>query len=126
MKHLRFKIIPLLFIIPVFLFGQMEMITIDNPIFKSGSRSAVQFSHGRHMEMEGVSCTDCHHKFENGINVLDPAELNSEDRSIYCGFCHNTPASLKKSYHRLCIGCHESMIKKNQTAGPRLCGECHK
>lgn len=126
MKNLRFKIIPVVFTLPVLLFAQIEIITIENPVFKTKSRPAVVFSHGSHMSIEDVSCSDCHHRYENGRNVIDPNELNDSNKSIYCSHCHNKPSSLKRSYHRLCIGCHDSMIKKNKAAGPRLCGECHK
>ncbi len=130
MKRIIIILIHSCLIIPVFLFAQMESITISNQVFKSRSRSSVQFNHGNHMMIEGVSCTDCHHRFENGKNVLDTSELTSENKSIFCSSCHMNESSLKNSYHRLCIGCHQSMTKslinKNKTAAPRLCGECHK
>jgi len=74
MKKFRFVIIPVCFIIPAVLFAQMESITINNPVFKSKSRSSVIFSHGNHMMIENGSCTDCHHRFENGRNVIDANE----------------------------------------------------
>jgi len=114
------------FIIPVVLFAQMEIITIDNKVFKTKSRSPVKFNHFNHMAIEGGSCTDCHHRFENGRNVIEPNELSDDNKSIYCSHCHSNPSDLKKAYHRSCIRCHESMIKNNNAAGPRLCGECHK
>ena len=126
MKKFRFFIIPVFFILPVFLSAQMESIVIDNPAFKSKSRSSVKFSHGNHMAFEGVSCIDCHHRFENRKNVLDPSELTDDNKSIYCSYCHSDASGLKNAYHRLCIRCHQSMIKKNKASGPRLCGECHK
>jgi hypothetical protein len=126
MKKFTIAVITLCFIVPVLLFAQMEVIEINNPVFKSKSRSPVFFNHGNHMMIEDLSCTHCHHRFENGINVLDPAELDSENKNIYCSSCHTGETELKNSYHRSCIKCHESMIIKNKSAGPRLCGECHK
>jgi c(7)-type cytochrome triheme protein len=126
MKKLWIIAMPVFFIMPVFLSAQMEYIIIDNMVFKSKSRSSVKFSHGNHMAIEGAACNDCHHRFENGKNVLDPVELNSDNRTIYCSYCHTDASKLRNSYHRLCIGCHESMVKKNKAPGPRLCGECHK
>lgn len=126
MKHFHFIITTSFFIIPVFLFAQVETIIIDNHVFKSKSRSAVKFTHGSHMMLDGVSCSDCHHRFENGKNMIDSNELSDDNRAIYCRYCHAEPEKLKNSYHRLCIRCHNSMIKKNKAAGPRLCGECHR
>ena len=126
MKKYAGLILPLFFVIPVFLYGQMEMMIIDNTVFKSKSRSAVRFNHGNHMALYGVSCRDCHHRFENKKNMLDPVELTDDNKTIHCRYCHTGSSRLQNAYHRLCIGCHQSMIKKNLTAGPRLCGECHK
>lgn len=126
MKKFTIILIPLFFIIPFFLSAQMETIVIDDPVFSSRSRPPVRFGHVRHMSLAQVSCTDCHHRFENGRNVLDPAELTDENKSIYCRYCHSKPSELQRAYHRLCIRCHQSMVKINRSAGPRLCGECHK
>jgi c(7)-type cytochrome triheme protein len=126
MNKIMFVIIAVCFIIPVVLFAQMESMIISNPVFKSKSRSSVKFNHYNHMAIEGGSCTDCHHRFVNGRNVIEPDELSDSNKSIYCSHCHNEPLKLKNAYHRLCIKCHESMVKKNKPAGPRLCGECHK
>lgn len=126
MKKYCIILTTVLFIIPVFLSAQMEIIIISNPVFEPKSRSSVKFGHTNHMSFDGVSCTDCHHRYEKGINVLDVSELAPGNRSIRCINCHSDPSKLKKGYHRLCIRCHESMVKKNKTPGPRLCGECHK
>jgi c(7)-type cytochrome triheme protein len=126
MKKFISAVIILCFIIPVLLYAQMEVIEINNPVFKSGSRSPVTFNHGNHMMIEDLSCRDCHHRFENGINVLDEAELESGNKDIYCRSCHTGEKDLKNAYHRSCIKCHDSMVKKNKASGPRLCGECHK
>jgi len=126
MKKSGFFIIPIFFIIPAFLGAQMLMITIDNKVFKSKSRSSVKFDHGGHMAIEGVSCTDCHHRFVNGKNVLNSDELTGDNKTIYCSNCHSDDSNLKNAYHRLCIRCHQAMIKNSKRTGPRLCGECHK
>jgi len=126
MKKSVIGIIVFCFIIPVFLFAQMELIIIDNKVYKSKSRSPVKFNHYNHMAIDGGSCTDCHHRFENGKNVIEPNELSDDNKSIYCSHCHSNPSDLQRAYHRSCIRCHESMIKNNKAAGPRLCGECHK
>jgi len=126
MKKWRFLTIPVFFTIQFFLYAQMESININSPVFKSKSRSSVKFNHANHMAIDGVSCTNCHHRFENRKNVLDLSELSSENKTIYCSHCHKDANNLKNAYHRLCVRCHQSMVKIKKPAGPRLCGECHK
>ncbi len=125
MKKYDIIFIIFLLILPVLLIAQVEVLIIDNPLFKSRSRSPVKFNHFRHMSIDGAACTDCHHRYEKGRNILDIAELTNENRSVYCSSCHSKASDLEKAYHRLCIKCHESAVKNKKTAGPRLCGECH-
>jgi len=112
---------------PQLLTAQSETILINNKsVFKKENRPAVSFAHINHMDLEDVSCTDCHHRYENGENVLDPDELTEENIStIVCSSCHKKKSELEKAYHHRCIGCHDN-LKKGKTAGPRMCGECHK
>ncbi len=103
-------------------------------------RPQVSFSHEDHMGMGESGCLECHHKYENGENVLDDGELGGaeyeetmildvnapEDSSGYeCATCHGNKTISKMSamdaFHKQCIGCHEKEKK-----GPVLCGECHK
>jgi c(7)-type cytochrome triheme protein len=122
-------IIPLLIMlmaIPLYLLAQSESIIINNTgIFKEKTRTSVTFTHMNHMSLEGVSCTDCHHRFEKGKNVLNSDELTENSKSILCGNCHTEKSNLEKAYHRLCIGCHDAK-KIGKAKGPRMCGECHK
>ncbi|MBN2401867.1 MAG: cytochrome c3 family protein [Spirochaetes bacterium] len=116
----------MLIALPVYLLAQSETIIINNTdTFKQKIRSSVNFPHMNHMTLEGVSCTDCHHRFENGKNVLDSDELTEDNKSILCSSCHTGKSSLEKAYHRQCIGCHDGK-KSGKPAGPRMCGECHK
>jgi hypothetical protein len=88
-----------------------------------------------------VNCLLCHHRYENGKNVLDVDELSagnpdeviklsitppSEPNDLKCASCHNSinktnKISARDAFHRQCIGCHNEESK-----GPGLCGECHK
>lgn len=77
-----------------------------------------------HMCIEGVSCTECHHRFKNGKNVVMIDELTEKNKSIMCGYCHKGKSELIKAYHHQCIGCHNLKIK-GRAKGPRMCGECH-
>lgn len=101
-------------------------------------RPQVAFTHDTHMGQ--YECLQCHHKYENGQNVLDDGELGGaeyeeimkldinvpEDSSGYeCASCHGNKTiskmSVRDAFHNQCIGCHEKEKK-----GPVLCGECHK
>ncbi|GAB6094442.1 hypothetical protein JCM14469_06940 [Desulfatiferula olefinivorans] len=101
-------------------------------------RPPVSFTHETHMG--DFACLDCHHRYENGENVLDEGDLmdvepdeiimlnmpsSEEPRDNQCASCHNgdkkiTKLSSRDALHRQCIGCHEEMAQ-----GPVLCGECH-
>jgi hypothetical protein len=119
-------ILVILTAIPLYLLAQSESIIINNTaIFKEATRTPVTFPHMSHMSIEGVSCTDCHHRFEKGKNVLNPDELTENNKAIFCNNCHTGKSNLEKAYHRLCIGCHDSK-KTGKIIGPRMCGECHK
>jgi len=103
------------------LYAQPENIILDHPAaFEKKQRSPVLFPHEQHMM--NYECLDCHHKYENGKNVLDEDELIEENSDIACAKCHHPKMKidLQKAFHRQCMLCH----KENKT-GPRLCGECH-
>ena len=107
-------------------YAQPETILLNNvKAFKKKQRSPVNFNHELHME--SLECMDCHHKYENGENVVDEAELEEGNPEILCSSCHSdkTKIDLQKAFHRQCMGCHTKYAKEGQTTGPRLCGECH-
>ena len=114
------------FILSVLLFcsftlteAQQEKMTLGNPeAIGKPDRPAVVFTHNGHAE-RGLSCKDCHHRYDNGKNVLDESELQEGNKAIRCSACH-PPQGLQKAFHRQCIGCHR------QKAGPRFCGQCHR
>jgi hypothetical protein len=77
--------------------------------------------------MENVEdCKACHHRFENGENVLQEDELDGSD-AMRCRTCHNADASLdaKQAFHRQCIQCHRTLEKEGKASAPRTCGQCH-
>lgn len=110
-----------------------------NTAHVSRQRPPVVFNHDSHMGNN--ECRQCHHRYENGKNVLVEDELASvtpdgvmtldissqkELNGIKCASCHNSRNKINKigirdAFHRQCIGCHEA-----KSAGPVLCGECHK
>ncbi|MCF8110427.1 MAG: cytochrome c family protein [Desulfobacteraceae bacterium] len=76
------------------------------------------FDHDVHAEYYGLSCTDCHHMYDQSSGA---APQN-------CNACHADTGdeympSLADSYHRQCIGCHEDF-----GTGPATedCNACHK
>jgi hypothetical protein len=123
-KFIIFLIL-LIVTLPLYLVAQSEFIIIDNiEIFKKKERTSIKFTHMNHMSIDGVSCTDCHHRFQNGKNVLAIDELTDNNKLIFCSTCHYEKSGLMNAYHHQCIGCHNTKIK-GKAAGPRMCGECH-
>lgn len=114
-----------MFLIPaLFIYAQPEKIIINNnAVYMGKQRAPVKFPHGNHMA--GLSCTDCHHKYGNGKNVIDESELIDGNRNIKCAYCHTSKSSLMSAYHRQCIGCHSKTRKEGKASGPVLCGKCH-
>lgn len=120
-------ILCMVFCYPSVFLGQPETVLIDNSIsFQSKQRSAVPFNHGLHMET--IECLSCHHRYENGKNVLDESELEKEvTKDVKCVSCHNqkTKTNLKEAFHHQCMGCHMNFRKTGRNSGPELCGHCH-
>ena len=109
----------------------------DNEVFTSRSRPAVEFPHMQHIDAE-IECSDCHHRFKGGENVVDEGELEEDAEGIKCSSCHKSEAgfrlkpdldptkrTLQQAYHRMCTSCHRQLKKENKTAGSVTCGGCH-
>lgn len=88
-------------------------------------RPAAYFPHDRHMEVVD-DCKSCHHRYENGANVLEEDELDGGD-GMRCRTCHDDDASIndQEAFHRQCIQCHRALVKEDSASGPRTCGTCH-
>ncbi|MBN2041111.1 MAG: cytochrome c3 family protein [Spirochaetes bacterium] len=113
-------------VMPLFLSAQSDEMIINNVgVFKKHTRPLVHFSHFKHQYMDEVSCTDCHHIFFLGKNVLDPDYLIEGGKSIKCSYCHKSQSDLRQAYHKQCIACHDKYAKAGKKAGPGTCGECH-
>ena len=107
-------------------FGQPEDIILNHETtFEKKRRSVVRFPHGLHME--NYDCQDCHHKYENGENVLDAEELEEGNPAALCSTCHGltTNCDLHKAFHCLCLDCHVKESKSGANTGPRQCKGCH-
>jgi hypothetical protein len=113
-----------------------ETITMDSKIFKKHTKGLVEFSHKKHTEHKGVSCTECHHIYKDGKNIWkegDPVQK--------CDECHKgtgkIPKEIKKAdiiknfykeaLHENCKGCHKKMVDKKGDIGKKLnkCDGCH-
>jgi c(7)-type cytochrome triheme protein len=109
----------------------------DQSVFTDRSRPPVAFPHIQHIDAE-IECSDCHHRFKGGENIVDEAELEEDAEGIKCSSCHKnetgfqfkpdldpTKRNLQQAYHRMCTGCHRQVSKDKKQSGPVTCGECH-
>lgn len=112
-------VLPALFVTGLYAYSE------DIDLGGKKDRGAVAFPHELHME--GFDCLDCHHKMENGENVLDESDLDEDNPETYCGACHNDQSKLKRkeAFHYQCMGCHNEYKMTQEVTGPLLCGECH-
>jgi len=85
----------------------------------------VVFPHLLHMEE--LDCADCHHKFEDGQNIIDEDELYEGNDEVMCLSCHKVKKNcdIQKLFHASCMGCHIESKKMGERSGPRLCSGCH-
>lgn len=130
MKQKRF-LIGLTGVVFFLFFGQTLWAQPDTMMLKSSSfskreRAPVSFPHNRHME-GGLSCKECHHRYDQGKNVLDETELEEGAPGIRCQECHGSKVrlDLKTAFHRQCLDCHRTNKKEGKKTGPLFCGECH-
>lgn len=110
--------------------------------YKGGKqRAGVTMNHLRHMEIES-DCAVCHHRYQNGKNIIGDVSLEPETPGLKCADCHATPGKafapgldpaktpLREAFHQMCISCHtknagkmDGSVKLNP---PRTCAGCHK
>jgi len=114
-----------------------NILLADKSVFTNPSRPPVEFPHMQHIDA-GMDCSDCHHRFKDGENIVDEAELEEGAPGIKCAACHKnetgfrfkpdldpTTLTLRQAYHRMCIGCHRKLIREKKQSGPVTCGDCH-
>lgn len=106
-------------------YAQEEVIDLNADPEVARQRSAVAFSHDLHMGL--YECLDCHHKYEDGVNVLDEDDLVEDSPEVNCAACHDESASIdrQRAFHRQCMGCHIEVRKAGEASGPEMCGACH-
>lgn len=104
----------------------LDVILIDNEDYPVKRRGPVAFKHLKHAKEFGVSCWDCHHEFEDNVNVWVPWEETGR-----CADCHDPLGDeemfgLQKAHHVTCRGCHQAMVTQKKKTGPhRGCFGCH-
>jgi hypothetical protein len=108
------------------LWAQPDTITLQSSSFPKRERPPVLFPHHRHMEGD-LSCKECHHRYEQGKNVLDEGELEAGKPRIRCQECHGPKArlDLQTAFHKQCLDCHRTNRKEGKKTGPIFCGACH-
>jgi hypothetical protein len=105
-----------------------DELMIENQGYKTDKKGAVKLSHKKHNEEYEVDCLECHHKYENGKNVL-----KKTDPIQKCAECHDPKKKQDKvlklnlSYHKNCKTCHKEINKKDPNKKPpfKKCNGCH-
>jgi predicted aldo/keto reductase-like oxidoreductase len=101
-------------------------VTIENEGYKKDKKGPVKLSHKKHSAKFQVTCTECHHDYQNGKNVWKegmPVEK--------CSSCHSPSKNVGKvkklqlSYHTNCKNCHKAAAKEGKKAPYKKCKECH-
>ena len=101
-------------------------ILIDNEGYKEKTRTPVQFDHQKHSGELNIRCDQCHHHYQDGINIwTNCMEVQS------CTDCHDPEIKqenidrLHIAYHRNCRSCHQD-IRNDRKAPYRECIGCHR
>jgi len=105
-----------------------DEIVISNEGYQTDKKGPVKLSHKKHAAEYGAKCTDCHHIYKDGKNVLtekDPIEK--------CSKCHSPlkkegkVLKLNLAYHKNCKNCHKEISEKDPSkkAPFKKCNDCH-
>ncbi|NDV18695.1 cytochrome c class III [Pseudodesulfovibrio sp. JC047] len=105
--------------------GRPDVIMIDTIAkLESLEQSAVVFQHDLHtdaLKEQGMSCSSCHMKDEEGTMSLTFNRLEGE------GLPELSVSQLKDTYHDGCLSCHVESGDKGFKTGPMVgeCRSCH-
>ena len=120
--------------------ASIDIIVMDNPLYKKHSKGIVEFTHKKHVEEYTIACGTCHHD-ETG----KPLELTAGDPVQGCIECHKETKKPKgeklakkekiakyhfEAIHANCISCHKAYNKekgdpKGKVPAPASCKSCH-
>ncbi len=104
-----------------------EELVINNTGYATDKKGPVKLSHKKHVAEYGAKCTDCHHIYKDGKNVLKEG-----DKIQKCAECHS-PAKkegktlkLNIAYHKNCKDCHKKAAEEGKDKAPfKKCNDCH-
>lgn len=119
---------------------QIDIIAMDNPLYKKHTKGIVLFGHKKHVDEYSLACGSCHHD-NNGT----PLELTYDDKVDSCIVCHKETKKVKgeklgkkekiakyhkEALHANCIDCHKEFNIKNgdpkgKKPAPISCAKCH-
>ena len=120
--------------------ASIDIIVMDNPLYKKHTKGIVEFTHKKHVEEYTIACGSCHHD-ETG----KPLELTYDDPVQSCIECHKETKKPKgeklgkkekiakyhfEAIHANCITCHKDYNKekgdpKGKGPAPSSCKSCH-
>ncbi len=104
----------------VSLAGPPDVIKIEHK-YTAKKKGPVTLSHTKHVKEYKVACTECHHKWQK----------EKEKQPKKCSDCHKEKKegkvlSLKRAFHKNCMGCHKNLAKQGKKTGPTTkCSKCH-
>jgi hypothetical protein len=111
------------------------VVVIKASLWETHSKGPVELTHDKHAEDYEIACAECHHVYENEINVFKEGDFVQK-----CQECHNEPTqkgekkltpdlkarNLKLAYHKNCRNCHRQVKKEDQDKKPPVtCKGCH-
>ncbi len=120
--------------------GQIDIIAMNNPLYKAHKKGIVQFGHKTHVDDYSITCGSCHHDDKG-----QPLELTYDDKVASCIECHKETKKVKgeklgkkekiakyhqEALHANCIDCHKEFNIKNgdpkgKKPAPVSCAKCH-
>ena len=106
--------------------SNLDVIIIDNDDYSVKRRGPVSFTHLKHAREYGVSCWDCHHEFEDNVNIWVPWGPTARCADCHDPFGDEEVYGIQKAFHVNCRGCHQTMVDQGKQSGPhRGCFGCH-
>lgn len=117
--------------------GMPEVLVLESDYKKT--RSAVTFTHQKHIDDYKIACGECHHDDQG--QPLN--ELTADDPVQKCIDCHSKPGEVRgrqaqgmseqelltyhaNAMHANCVSCHRDYNQEKQARiAPATCNECH-
>lgn len=106
---------------------ELDVILISNDDYEKDRKGPVAFSHQKHGKDYHITCWDCHHEYDEGINTWSPW-----GETYKCSECHDPDEKidnvmkLQTAFHVNCKNCHKELHKEKKKTGPfRKCLGCH-